>query len=111
MYQVWSCNVSVCLVTGSAPDVQVCPSENTQFPQSGDVVPVGCTVCIPEGDVIVLNCTGQSVSEVFYKWQNGAGIVVSTSPLLTTDNKDNYTCTATNLDHIPAIFVSMVACK
>ncbi len=65
-----------CLVTGAAPDVQVCSS--TQFPQTGDVVPVGCSVCIPEGDIITLNCTGQSASEVFYEWRNGARIVVST---------------------------------
>ncbi len=84
----------------------------TQFPQTGDVVPVGCTVCILEGDIITLNCTRQSVSEVFYVWRNGTGIAVSILPLLTTGTNDEYNCTATNLDRTnTAIFVSMVACK
>ncbi len=99
----------VFLFTGAAPDVQVC--SRTQFPQTSDVVPVGCTVCIPEGDVIPLNCTGRSASEVSYEWRNGDGAVVSTSSLLVAGTKDNYTCTATDFDHIPAIAISMVACK
>ncbi len=101
--------MNVCLVTGAAPDIQVC--SRTQFSRIGDVVPVGCTVCIPEGDIIRLDCTAQSSTKVFYEWKNSADLVVSTSPLLITRTNDNYTCTATNLDHTPTIAVSMVVCE
>ncbi len=99
-----------CLATGTdAPGVQVCPRSVILFPQTSDVVPVGCSVCILEGDVITLNCTGRSASEVSYEWRNSDGLVVSTSPLLITGAKDEYTCTARTLDHSPEIAASSVA--
>ncbi len=98
-----------CLVTGEPPNIQRC-SELT-FGQSGQTIPVGCTVCIPEGAVITLDCSGTSASDVFYEWRNSDGSIVSTSPLFSTGVNDNFTCTATNLDNSPEFAVSVIACE
>ena len=98
---------------GAVPDIPGCPDGEDQilFPEPGSVVSAGCTVCIPEGSEITLNCTGASDSPVSYEWRDSNDQLVSSMARFTTTLADTYTCNATNIDNPTETVVTVVSCE
>ena len=101
------------LFPGAAPNIPGCPGGEDQilFPESGSVVSAGCTVCIPEGSEITLNCTGASDSPVSYEWRDSNNQLVSSMASFTTTLADTYTCNATNADNPTETVQTIVSCE
>ena len=99
--------------SGNAPMLPGCPGGAgvILFPNPGDVVNVGCTVCIPQGTVITLDCSGASTTAVSYEWRDSNDQLVSSMARLTTTIADNYTCSATNIDNPTELMTTVLACE
>lgn len=95
---------------GAAPVIPGCGAE-TIFAVTGDVLPSGCNVCVPEGNSVTLDCSSSSASEVTYRWTDDDGNLLSTSEFLMVSVPGNYTCTATNIDNPSVLSATALFCK
>ena len=95
---------------GDAPVIPGCSAE-TIFGTTGDIVPSGCNVCIPEGNSVTLDCSSASESPVSYRWTDDYGNLLSTSERLRVSVPGNYTCTALNVDNPSVISATALFCK
>ena len=99
--------------SGGAPNLPGCPEGANQviFPDPGTVVVAGCTVCIPRGSVITLDCSGASATAVSYEWRDANNQLVSSMARFTTTIEGMYTCNATNVDNPTETAVTVLACE
>lgn len=82
------------------------------FPRSGMVVPIGCTICIPRGSSVILDCNAMTPSNILtYMWLVNGMSISTTNRRLRVTEEASYTCRAANLDFPNEMETSVLVCK
>ena len=83
---------------GVTPELPDCGTEPVLFPQPGDVVPVGCDICIVRGTSVVLTCLAQQGTEPTYFWTGPNNIISNEAILPAVRVPGQYNCMVTNME-------------
>ena len=94
---------------GPPPDLPGCMGP--LFPADRETVPVGCSICIPQGTYVNLDCgvISGNTPEIKYSWERD-NVSVSTARILLVRFEGSYTCTVMNLDGMDSA-TTEVYCK